>query len=252
MNKQKWLILLVALALIGGTGGALGFLRKHQKLGQPGVKWSPIAGASRLGLYLPERVLNYDSEIIQTDTNLLNGLPHDTSFIARVYQDPDTNWVQMRIVLMGTDRTSIHKPELCLTGVGFNIEQQEYETIHVAGARPFDLEVRKLTATREAKIKDRNVVYRGIYYYWFVAENDLTASHWTRMTKTASHLLTTGELQRWAYVSCFVVCMPGGEEAASERVRKFIAAAVPGFQLVAGASGPGPQVERTAAPPDAH
>jgi len=239
MNRQKWLVLFVALALIGGTAGALSFMRKHQKLGQPGVKWAPIAGSQRLELFLPERVLDYASEIVPMDTNVLNGLPHDTSFIARWYHaaHPDfTNYLQMRVVMMGTDRTSIHKPEFCLTGIGWNIDRQEYDVVHIGGERPFDLKLRKLTASHDAKVKDRTVTYHGIYYYWFVAEDELTASHWARMTKTASHLLTTGELQRWAYVSCFVVCAPGGEDAAAERARNFIAASVPEFQLDSGAS----------------
>ena len=255
MNRQKCLILLAGLVLIGGTAGTLSYMRKHQKLGQPGVKWAPIAGSQRLELFLPERVLDYGSEAIDMDTNLLNGLPHDTSFAARLYQAPHpkyTNYLQMRIVLMGTDRTSIHKPEFCLTGVGFNIDHQDYETIHIAGPQPFDMQVRKLLATRESKVKDQKVTYRGIYYYWFVAENELTASHETRMVKTATHLLKTGELQRWAYVSCFVVSAPGGEDAAATRAKEFIAASVPEFQLVSGARGAGPETGRAASAPNAN
>jgi len=47
----------------------------------------------------------------------------------------------------------------------------------------------------------------------------------------ARELFRTGELQRWAYVLCFAVCLPGQEEVTFERIRKFIAAAVPEFQL---------------------
>jgi hypothetical protein len=51
------------------------------------------------------------------------------------------------------------------------------------------------------------------------------------MWQMAKHLLRTGELQRWAYVSVFAVCAPGQEDAAFERIKRFIAAAVPEFQL---------------------
>jgi hypothetical protein len=44
-------------------------------------------------------------------------------------------------------------------------------------------------------------------------------------------------LQRWAYVACFAVCDPGQEDATFERVRKWIAEAVPQFQLAAGPRG---------------
>jgi hypothetical protein len=47
----------------------------------------------------------------------------------------------------------------------------------------------------------------------------------------AGELLKTGTLQRWAYISCFSVCKPGDEEATFERLKKFIAASAPEFQL---------------------
>lgn len=252
MNRQKWTILVAALVLIGGTGLTLNYLRQHQKLGQPGVKSTPIAGSPRLNLYLPEQVLDYTSTNIPTETNLLNGLPHDTSFVARLYQDPVTNCVLMRIVMMGTDRSSIHKPEFCLTGVGWNIDSQEYDTVHVDGARPHDMPVKRLMASREAKVNGKDVTYRAIYVYWFVADDDLTASHWARMTKTAGHLLRTGELERWAYVSAFAVCAPGHENTAVERLKKFIAASVPQFQLASAAGGSDSRWTQTAARTGSH
>jgi len=65
-----------------------------------------------------------------------------------------------------------------------------------------------------------------------------------RMWSMAKHLLKTGVLQRWAYVSCFAVCPPGSEEATFERMRQFIAASVPEFQLT-----PKPEAAVTAAKP---
>ena len=38
MKNQKWLLLVIALALIAGTAGALNWLRANQKLGKPGIK----------------------------------------------------------------------------------------------------------------------------------------------------------------------------------------------------------------------
>ena len=75
---------------------------------------------------------------------------------------------------------------------------------------------------------------RGIDVYWFVAEDQLTGSHWTRMRSSATHLLQTGELQRWAYVFCFTTCRPGEEKATYEHMCKFLAASVPEFQLTTG------------------
>ena len=74
----------------------------------------------------------------------------------------------------------------------------------------------------------------GIYVYWFVADNELTESHWARVGRMTTHLLTTGELQRWAYVSFFAVCLPQDEAKTYERMKKFIAASTPQYQLAAG------------------
>ena len=75
---------------------------------------------------------------------------------------------------------------------------------------------------------------RGLYVFWFVARNEETTSHWQRVWWLTRDLLTTGMLQRWAYISYFAICEPGQEDAAFERVNKLIAASVPKFQLAPG------------------
>ena len=76
---------------------------------------------------------------------------------------------------------------------------------------------------------------RGIYVYWFVADRELTADHLQRMWWMARDLIRQGTLQRWAYVACFSVCLPGQEEATYQRMKEFIAASVPEFQLTTAA-----------------
>jgi hypothetical protein len=195
-------------------------------------------------------VLDYDSVFVPTDTNVLEGLPHDTSFATRRFFDAKTNEVLLlNVVLMGIDRTSIHKPQFCLTGSGWDIDGGESyaSTVRVESPHPYDLPVMKLVSTREMKFSDGKIVkIRGIYVYWFVADHELTADHFVRMRKTTTHLLTTGELQRWAYVSCFEQCYPGQEDATYEHMKKFIAASVPRFQLVAGVQTAGVAPDQTA------
>jgi hypothetical protein len=61
MNKQKWIIVILALGLMGGTAALLTRMQATQKLGQPGVKTRPIPGSVRLQVQLPERVLDCTS-----------------------------------------------------------------------------------------------------------------------------------------------------------------------------------------------
>jgi hypothetical protein len=238
MNKQKCMILALALAMMGGAAGFLTRIRANQKLGMPGIKTAPIPGSARLEIYLPEHVLDYKSEAILPGTWLTQFLPADTSVALRHYTNQDGFQMLVTAVLMGTDRTSIHKPQICLKGQGWEIEDYLSKEASVSMERPraYDLPVTKLIATKTGVVEGRPVTARGVYVYWFVADHELTASHWTRVLHMAGELLKTGTLQRWAYISCFSVCNPGDEEATFERMKKFIAASAPEFQLTPEAS----------------
>ena len=235
MNKQKWIVLVAALVLMGVAAALLRQLQANQKLGQPAVKTSPIAGSQRLQVDLPQNVLDYTSEAMEVDKLTLDTLPQDTSFGARRYTAPDGFVVLLNVVLMGSDRTSIHKTEFCMEGAGWRINRSaSAETkVHLDRPYPYDLPVMKYIATREAEVNGQRATYQGVYVAWFVADNDeYTARHAQRMWWLARDLIRTGVLQRWALVSYFSVCTPGQEDAAFERMKKFIAASAPEFQLV--------------------
>ncbi len=234
MNKQKWIILTVALGLIAIGGGALTILKTHQRLGDPAVKTSTIPDSIRLQVDLPERVLNYASKVLPVDQMTTNTLPPDTSFGQRMYYASNQLPIQLSVVLMGSDRTSIHKTEYCLQGTGWNIDREKSAetTIRIDRPHPYDLPVMKFIASHPGNT-ERPGEAHAVYVCWFVAANDeFTPNHLTRMWWLARDLLTTGVLQRWALVSYFSVCAPGQEEATFEQMKKFIAASVPDFQLV--------------------
>ena len=235
MNKQKWIILVAALGLMGGAATLLRQLQTHQKLGRPAVKTSPIAGSHRLQVDLPENVLDYASKAVEVDERTLSWLPQDTSFGARRYSAPDDFWTDVSVVLMGSDRTSLHKTEFCIEGQGWRIDRSASSETKVHLDRPYayDLPVMKFIATKEVTMNGQKVTAQGVYVFWFVADNDeYTARHWQRMWWMARDLFRTGVLQRWAFISYFSICAPGREDATFERMKKFIAASAPEFQLV--------------------
>jgi hypothetical protein len=234
MNKQKWIILMVALALMGGAAALLTRLQASQKLGRPGVKTTPIPGSDRLEVDLPEHVLDYTSEAVPVDKLVLDWLPQDTSFGQRRYRAPDGFEASVNVVLMGRDRTSLHKTEFCLEGQGWQIDRSASSetTVHMDRPGAYDLPVMKFIATKEITINGRTLTGRGVYVFWFVADDEYTARHWQRMWWMARDLFFTGVLQRWAMISCFTVCAPGQEDAAFERLKKFMVASVPEFQRV--------------------
>jgi hypothetical protein len=239
VTKQKLMLAVVTLLLIGGTAGLLVRLKANQKLGEPGVKTEPLAGSKNLHVRLPEYVLHYESKELQQDSVVTNTLPPDTSYGQRMYASktqPDDQLL-LNVVLMGADRTSLHKPQYCLEGAGYHIDHAATAetTIRVQRPQPYDLPVIKIVSTRQVQnTNGQPFNIRGVYVYWFVADGALSGdkSGAQRMWWMARNLLSTGVLQRWAYISCFSVCLPGQEDATFERMKKFIAASVPEFQLV--------------------
>lgn len=233
MKARQTIVVIVALALMVGAAGALVWLKSGQRLGAPGVKTEPIPGSIRLQAILPETVLDYASEPVETVKLVLDVLPKDTSFGQRRYKAADGFETLLNVVLMGTDRTSLHKPQFCLVGAGWRIDRTEWDKVRVYRPRTYDLPVVKLTTSREVTENGRTFPVRGLYVYWFVCDDSISGedSGFHRGWLMAKELFRTGKLQRWAYVTCFSVCAPGQEEATYARMKKFLMAAVPEFQL---------------------
>lgn len=229
---KKWLLFGVTLALIGGTAGALTVLKSHQRLGPPGLKATPIPGSLKMKFDLPENVLDFTSTNVPEASVVTDMLPKDTSFAQRRYFAPDGTWMNANIVLMGADRTSIHRPSYCLPGQGWKIVKQTEVLLRITGPQLYDLPVMRwdLSNTFTASDGSKQEV-SGIYVFWFVTKNQ-TADTINDMGKNMIlHLLRHGELQRWAYISWFTACRPGQEEATFAKLKPLITAAVPQFQL---------------------
>ncbi len=235
MNKQNLSLLGTTVALIVAGALTLTYFQTHQKLGSPAVRTRPLPGGQNLEVLLPEKVLNYDSIAVEVSEIETNTLPKDTSFGKRSYTSPDGFRVDLSVVLMGNDRTSLHKPQYCLQGQGWCVDQGATvkTNVHIQQPYPYDLPIVEMVSSRERSVKGEKTSIRGIYVYYYVADGALYAgtSGFGHMRRSALDVLTTGILPRWAYVSYFTFCPPGLEDVAFERVKQFIAAATPEFQL---------------------
>ena len=233
------------LVMIGITATALGRLQRSQTLGAPGLRMVDERVLDEDGgvvntntVALPGTILNYRSETQPITKVELAWLPADTTYARRYYEAPDRFGLQLNVVLMGQDRTSIHRPEICLTGQGWTIERSELLEIPVGGSQPYGLPVMRLIASRSFRAPDgQTTTLKAVYVYWFVADGQVTARHGERMWWMARDLLGRGILQRWAYVACLSIGRPGSEEAIYDRIQKFLAAAVPEFQPAGGRQG---------------
>jgi hypothetical protein len=247
-RREGWLVGL-ALGVMAVTAGFLVSWRSLQQLGEPGVKLAAeplpvverqpggtnrVVGSLTNQVHLPAQVLDYGSEILPLQSIVYDYLPQDTTYGQRIYQASDGFQIQNMVVLMGSDRTSIHQPQYCLTGSGWTIHDAQKTLVRLDRPHPYDLPVMRMRMSRRFAIEGgRTVDLSGVFVYWFVADGLLTNDHHERMWWMARDLVLRGKLQRWAYVVCFAICPPGQEEATFLRIQEFLQASVPEYQLTA-------------------
>ncbi|HVU28385.1 MAG TPA: exosortase-associated EpsI family protein [Verrucomicrobiae bacterium] len=235
MKKSQWVMFVIVLALIAVSAVALTWFKKNQKLGKPGIKAVAIPGSVQMNIDLPTHVLDFISTNMPEPDVVSGYLPKDTSYAERVYFAPDGFQVQGTLILMGNDRTSIHRPEFCLAGQGFQVNSKTMVNIPIARPYSYELPVMKWSLSKSIKTPDgQKQNFSALYVFWFVADNEETTGIVPMQLHMLRDQLLTGVLQRWAYVSYYVPCLPGQEEATFERLKKLIAASVPEFQLAPG------------------
>jgi exosortase len=254
VRVQGWAPAVVALGLLLTAGIVLLRIGSGQHLGKPGLRLAAGGQENRMqGISLPEQVLDYTSKPLEVTPLEVGWLPKDTVFGRRLYESTDGFAAQLSVVLMGTDRTSIHKPQYCLDGQGWRIEKSKVVSIPIQQPYPYELQSMKLSASKMVTDKDGNRrLARGLYVYWFVADGELTASHGERMWWMARDLIRKGVLQRWAYVSYFTAFEvkesdPTQEDRYFGHLKHLIAASIPEFQLACGPRLPAGNTVATAA-----
>lgn len=232
MKSRERILLMVGLALIAATAGGVLQLRSHRRLGKPGIRAEVIPGSPRMYLDFVTNVPGYEFKELPPSELMTNVLPKDTSFRQGAYVDAE-GAIQTFVVMMGSDRTSIHQPQYCLTGAGWTIDdaRSELTKVRIERPRPVDLPVMKLIATRTDEREGRSQKWSGVYVYWFVAGDAVTGEHSQFGLGVIQHMLRTGELQRWAYITYFAPCVPGQEERAFSRIQRLMNKTVPEFQL---------------------
>ncbi|MCI0744940.1 MAG: EpsI family protein, partial [Verrucomicrobia subdivision 3 bacterium] len=217
MNRLVAILGAMALLIMAACAWFLANWHARQALGTPGVRVidEPLFGvedpskndtnvfvASPKRIYLPDRVLNYDSTDVPITRQVLDWLPEDTTYGQKHYRATNGLSIQVQVVLMGKDRTSIHQPQYCLTGQGWTRTAQELLAVRVSQPHAYDLPVMRLKLHQKYRAKDGSEhALSGIFVYWFVADGQLTARHGQMNWWIARDLLTRAVLQRWAFVT---------------------------------------------------
>jgi hypothetical protein len=242
MKRSKWLMFLLAMAMTAGTAAFVAKLRAGERLGAPGVQVGQVPLYDDAGkviadhsVILPETLLGAKSVPVTVTDSELTDLPLDTTYGRRRYLIDKDFAPIISVVLMGTDRNSIHQPEFCLVGQGWTLDQKEDVSLHIERPHPYNIPAIKFTASMEALGPHQTpTLVRGFYVYWFVTDDKITSEHASRLWSLARSMMEKKEMERWAYISYFVTCLPGQEQGTYTRLEQFIQSSVPDFQVVTG------------------
>lgn len=164
---------------------------------EPGVQLSPDGTP-----YLAERAGDWiggeRTDLTKEEKELL---PPDTEASRRLFRDKDGNELYCSIVLAGRDVTSIHRPELCLPGQGWKIQNEYTQTIPVERAPGGKLSVMRMNMSRSVPLSDgRTIEAKSVFAYWFIGKDRVTPYHWQRMYWTAKDRILHNTNHRWAYI----------------------------------------------------
>lgn len=164
-------------------------------------------------------------------------LPHDTQIVKKIYSHGPGEELHCEIVLSGSDRRSIHRPEACLRGQGWTIINGG--TIPVKLNDGTTMNVMRLIIDRPVQdASGRKHTLRSLYLYWFASKTLLTPLHSERLFRTYYDLLFASKTHRWAYIIVSAPVLrgfsPGGlnEDQTLDLMKRFIAEAAPQFQRV--------------------
>jgi exosortase len=239
LRSPGWAVPVVIVALALGEAAFLHHLATSPDRGEAGVvlaadELNPV----ELPAFLGTDWIGRRAEVTPIEREIL---PADTGFSRKVYvslAEPRRD-VLLSVVLSGRDRTSIHRPELCLVGQGWTIDaatrhQFQFPSASgAAGSFPSTvLEVRREMASPHGK-----VIVPQLAVYWFVDSRTVVATHWERLLRDAWNRVTRARADRWAYV-LMQTDSSDGKAAALARMQQILDDTLPAFQRVSAARKP--------------
>jgi hypothetical protein len=192
---------------------------------EPGVR---MQLSDFLGPYM-----GVDQEVSQAEKLIL---PADTEFARKIYHSPQGDKIMASIVLSGSEKRSIHRPEVCLPGQGWTINSAQVVPVTLQDGTALD--VMALTLAREVETgPGRRQTIKSIYLYWFVGKQVTTPYHWRRVFLSSWDRVVRGVNHRWAYVIVTSLVTEGlvlegkNETQTLETLRQFTAQIAPQFMI---------------------
>lgn len=217
---------LAALAAWGTTR-----VEAHLRPAEAGVRLEADGQPRALPAFIGTEWIGQVAEVTAVERDVL---PPDTGYARRTYTSirDRRRQVFLSIVLSGQDRTSIHRPELCLVGQGWTIQQRA--TARFAHPEGGTIPAAVLHLSREVVgPRGQRQTVPALFAYWFVGRETLVTTTAERMWHTALNRLRLRP-DRWAYVVAQTLVLPGESETeAMARIQEVLDGTVPEFQTLA-------------------
>jgi hypothetical protein len=140
-------------------------------------------------------------------------LPADIILARKQYLRRPSASVLVTVLVSGKERTSIHRPQMCLEGQGWQITGHRVVSIPLAGRKPLSvmfLDVMRSPSRQQGPLRPQEASFA----YWFTDGEHETPYHIARMFHMAADNVLRGISHRWAYVT---VLLNSGADKATER-----------------------------------
>jgi len=121
-------------------------------------------------------------------------LPASTDIYKKRYRKGE-DFLTASVVLSGDDRSSFHRPKVCISAQGHRIVAQRVIPVVLEGREPLNVRVYDL------EVELDGTTHRSFFAFWYVGKKRETASHYERMFWMGYDRMVHNIAYRWAYVS---------------------------------------------------
>lgn len=127
-------------------------------------------------------------------------LPGDTVIVKYQYRRESGPELVVSIVLSGHDRSSLHRPQMCLVGNGNEIVESNVLPVPRTGKTPLKIMVLDLLTHRMGP-SGQPIQNASFFAYWLAGPGHTTPYHLQRMFWMAAERILYNHSTRWAYVA---------------------------------------------------
>lgn len=131
----------------------------------------------------------FTSEALEMSDAEREVLPNDTCIIKRKYTDVSGHWYVVSVVIGGTSKSSIHRPELCLPSQGFLMTNPHSRDVDGSSWRLITLDF------------GREYLPMGFAYTFFNQAGYRTSSHLDRIFRDVWDRSVLNRIDRWVMVT---------------------------------------------------